>query len=201
MNETSHPAVLALSAVIGDAANLLRIPIDEIAVEYIEAREWPDSCLGLPQDNEGCAEVVTPGYLVVLSDGFSYRTDMQGNVRRETDTLDRELEVHFRQVGGIGGWSSEYDADDSSLSPADAAEIRRFIDSTDFFRLPNEVGNGAPISDMYSYTVSVAHGRRNHKVHTYDGGGPHDSPALAEFIGWLRARTPEPGPVVDPNVV
>ena len=200
MNETPHPIVLALSAVIADAASLLRVPVEEISVEYVEAKEWPDSCLGLPQGNEGCADVITPGYLV-LTDGFSYRTDMLGNVRRAIDNQDQELEVHFRQVGGIGGWSSEYHADDDSLSPDDAAQIRQFIDSTDFFRLPKEVGNGAPISDMYSYTVSVAHGRRNHKVHTYDGAGPHESPALAEFIGWLKARAPEPGAVVEMDAV
>lgn len=146
MNETPHPILLALSAVIADAASLLRVPAAEITVEYVEAKEWPDSCLGLPQGNEGCADVITPGYLVVLTDGFSYRADMLGNVRRETDNQDQELEVHFRQVGGIGGWSSEYHADDGSLSPDDAAQIRQFIDSTDFFRLPKEVGNGAPIS-------------------------------------------------------
>ena len=197
MDALSHPAVMALSAAIADAADLLRIPVDEITVEYIETKQWPDSCLGLAQPDEGCADVVTPGFLVVLGDGFSYRTDTQGQVRRETDTMERELEVHFRQVGGIGGWSSEYHADDSSLSPADAARIRQFIDETRFFDLPEQVGNGLPISDMYSYTVSVAHGRRRHKVHTYDGGGPHESPPLAEFIGWLRTRTPEPGPAID----
>ena len=144
MNETPHPIVLALSAVIADTASLLRVPVEEIAVEYVEAKEWPDSCLGLPQSNEGCADVISPRYLVVLRDGFSYRTDMLGNVRRATGNPDQELEVHFRQVGGIGGWSSEYHADDDSLSPDDAAQIRQFVDSTDFFRLPKEVGNGAP---------------------------------------------------------
>ena len=137
---------------------------------------------------------------MVLGDGFSYRTDTQGNFRREVETVDQELVVHFRQVVCFGGWSSEYHADDSSLSPVDVAQIRQFIDESDFFHLPEEVGNGQPIVDMYNYTVSVMQGRRNHNVRTYDGGGPHESPALEEFVSWLKARAPEPGPEIPTRV-
>lgn len=195
MDGASHPATVALSAAISDAAGLLRVPVDEIVVEHLEYRDWPDSCLGLPQDGDACRDVITPGYLVVLGDGFSYRTDTKGTVRRETDAVDAELRVSFRQSGGIGRWSSEYHADDASLSPADAAQIRQFIDDTDFFHLPEQVGNGDPIPDMYSYTIFVAYGRRNRAVSTYDGGGPLERPALADFISWLKAKAPEPAPV------
>lgn len=200
MDTVSHPAVMALASVIEDAANLLRLPVEGIAVEFLESRTWPDSCLGLPTSEEVCAEVMTSGFLVGIGDGFSYRTDLQGNVRRETETVDRELEVHFRQVGGLGGWSSEYHADTSSLSPADAEQVRQFIDITNFFHLPEEVGNGQPIAYMYTYTISVISGRRNHRVRTYDGRGPHESPALEKFVSWLKARAPEPAPDISGDV-
>ncbi len=195
MDGTSHPATATLAAVIVDAANLLRIPFEDIVVEVLESRDWPDSCLGLAQDGEGCAEVITPGFIVFLGDGFRYRADTRGNVRRETDTVDTELHVHFRQVGGIGGWSSEYYGDDASLAPADAARLRKFIESTDFCHLPREVANGDPTPDQYRYTIFLAHGRRNRTVSAYDGSGPHESPSLAEFIAWLKERAPEPGPI------
>jgi hypothetical protein len=60
--------------------------------------------------------------------------------------------------------------------------------------LPDRVANGDPIPDLYEYTVWIAVGRNNREVSTYDGTGPHDSPALAEFISWLRERAPQPGP-------
>ncbi len=195
MGGNIHPAPVALTAVIVDAANLLRVPFENITVEVLEARDWPDSCLGLAQDGEGCADVITPGFIVFLGDGFRYRTDLKGNVRREVDTVDTDLHVHFRQVGGIGGWTSEYYDDDASLSPSDAARLRRFIDSTEFFYLADVVGNGEPIPDLYRYSIFLAHGRRNRTVSTYDGSGPHESPPLAELIAWLKARTPEPGPI------
>lgn len=193
MNDTGHPAAIAITAAASDAANVLRVPIDQITVESLEAREWSDSCLGLPEDGEACLDVITPGYLIVLGDGFSYRTDMLGNIRREIDIMDRELRVHFRQSGGLGGWTSDYHADDASLSASEVAQIRRFIDETDFFSLPSEVSNGDPITDLFSYTIFLAHGRRNHTVRTYDGGGPAESPALMQFIDWLKERAPAPG--------
>ncbi len=195
MDGTTHPAVTALAAAVTDASRLLRVPVETIVVEYLEAKDWPDSCLGLPGEDDACADVVTPGFLIILGDGFSYRTDTEGNLRSDTGTLDAELRVDFRQVGGIGGWSSGYHADTTSLSPDDLTRLHQFIVDTEFFKLPAEVGNGDPISDMFSYTIFVAHGRRHHSVSTYDGGGPLEYPALGEFLAWLKSRSPEPGAV------
>ena len=197
MDQTSHSSLRALSAALAHASNMLRMPAEEISLESMVARDWPDSCLGLGQANEGCADVVTPGYLIVLGDGFRYRADKAGNIRQQTLNMDEELRIEFHQSGGIGGWSSEYVADDSTLSPEEADHVRRFIDESNFFEMPTEVTNGTPIADLYDYTVTLAHGRRNHTVHTYDGSGPHESPALVEFIGWLQERAPIPGPKID----
>ena len=197
METTSHAAVQALAAVVREAANLLRVPIEEIKVESLSAQDWPDSCLGLGKPDDGCADVVTPGFLIVLGDGFRYRTDMAGNIRTESANLDDELTIDFGQSGGIGGWTTEYRADDSTLTSEDVVTVRRFIDETVFFDLPREVANGQPITDMFDYTLTVRHGRRHHTVHTYDGSGPHQSPALVEFIAWLQERAPAPGPSIE----
>lgn len=193
-DDGSHPAVAALAAVIADAADLLRVPASELAVELLEARQWPDTCLGLGGPDEGCGDAITPGYRVTLGDGFAYRTDTTGGIRRETRPVDRELLLRFRQVGGIGGWSSELVLDDASLSTEEADSIRRFIDEAGVFELPAEVGNGDPVADGYRYELFIAHGRRNTTVRTWDGSGPAGSPALMAFIAWLRERAPEPGP-------
>lgn len=195
MTDPAHPAVRALAAVLADAAGLLRLDPADLRLELMEARDWPDTCLGLGGPDDACGDAITPGYLVILADGLVYRTDATGSaVRRDTSTIDRELVVHFRQTGGIGGWSSEYYADDGSLAPEEADHLRRFIDEAGYFDLPAEVGNGAPIFDGYRYTLFLAHGRRSHTVRTYDGGGPPESPALDALIGWLKARAPEPHP-------
>jgi hypothetical protein len=83
MNRTINPAVTALSAVVADVANTQHVEPHEIAVDSLIAHEWRDSCLELPKPDEICNDVPTPGYYVRLGDRFRYRTDQQGNIRRE----------------------------------------------------------------------------------------------------------------------
>jgi hypothetical protein len=66
------PAATALSK-INAADSLFGFSQDETT--------WNDSCLGCPQTGENCAQVVTPGYRIVLrvSDAtYEYHTDLGG---------------------------------------------------------------------------------------------------------------------------
>lgn len=42
------------------------IPVEEIEVVEAEQREWSDACLGLAEEGEACAEVITPGWEIRL---------------------------------------------------------------------------------------------------------------------------------------
>lgn len=81
--EPYPPAVPAAMQAL--AEELGRSP-EAITVVAYEQAEWPDACLGLPQPGEQCAQVVTPGWKVVLRmDGVDYElhTDEFGTqVRR-----------------------------------------------------------------------------------------------------------------------
>lgn len=62
------------------------IPLGKIEVVSVEAVEWPDSCLGLPAPQEMCAEVITPGFMVVLrvaGQEFEFHTDQTGENLRQ----------------------------------------------------------------------------------------------------------------------
>lgn len=65
----------------------LGIPVDEIDYVSFSREEWSDTCLGLAEPGEMCAQVITPGWRVVLmAEGqqYVYRTDASGEViRRE----------------------------------------------------------------------------------------------------------------------
>jgi len=66
-----------------DLARRKGVPIEEITVVRVEERDWPDTSLGCPQPGMMYAQVITPGYLIVLSHGgqtYEYHTDRSQSV-------------------------------------------------------------------------------------------------------------------------
>ncbi|MBN1954483.1 MAG: hypothetical protein JW900_05455 [Anaerolineae bacterium] len=75
----------AASAAEAFLAQELDLTVDEIQLVSYERAEWPDGCLGLGKKDEGCIQVITPGWRVVLeAQGRKYtlRTDETGQVIR-----------------------------------------------------------------------------------------------------------------------
>ena len=71
----------AIDAAVRDAAVRLSVAAGQLAVERVEAREWSDSSLGCPQPGMMYAQVITPGYLVIVAGGgkrLEYHTDLRG---------------------------------------------------------------------------------------------------------------------------
>lgn len=194
MGKEQNPALVALSLVLEDASRTSVTPSEDILVHVLELRSRTDSPTPLP-----------PGFYICLSHGLEYFADTQGNYSRVDGdqgrgNIDRELRVRFTRTGGLIENTSTYEAKDSMLTSEDAKQLRQYIEDAQFFGLPDEVKNGDPLPDMYSYTLWIAHGRRNRELRTYDGTGPHDSPALQQLIEWLvereKQRESERGSVV-----
>jgi hypothetical protein len=77
----SPAAQPAVDAVVRAAAAHLGISADHVRVELVEERQWRDSSLGCPQPGFFYSQVITPGYLVVVSGAgkrLEYHTDTQG---------------------------------------------------------------------------------------------------------------------------
>lgn len=73
------PAALQARAGLADT---LQLAPEAVRIISTEAVEWPDACLGAPQPDEVCAQVVTPGYKVLLGTGetqYECRTDQTGD--------------------------------------------------------------------------------------------------------------------------
>ena len=63
-----------LSRALADLTQRLDMPEDEIQVVSVEAVEWSDSSLGCPSEGMDYAQVITPGYEIILqADGAEYR--------------------------------------------------------------------------------------------------------------------------------
>lgn len=76
--EVEQAAMMELSDQTG-------IAMEDMEVVRAVSREWPDACLGLPEPEEQCAEVLTAGWQVtVAAEGEEYvlRTDDLGTVVR-----------------------------------------------------------------------------------------------------------------------
>ena len=69
-----------------DLAARLDRTAEEVELVSVTPKQWADACLGLARAGEVCAQVITPGYEVVLrAEGrqYTYRTDQREHVRLE----------------------------------------------------------------------------------------------------------------------
>lgn len=67
-----------LTKAIEDLAQQTGLPPDEISLVSMEAVDWNDASLGCPQEGFMYAQVITPGYKMILAAGgqqYEYHTD------------------------------------------------------------------------------------------------------------------------------
>jgi hypothetical protein len=80
-----EPYPPAVSAAIQSLSESLDMNPGRIEVLSYEPVDWPDSCLGLPETGEACAEVVTSGWkitLMVSGQSYEVRADQYGDQLR-----------------------------------------------------------------------------------------------------------------------
>jgi hypothetical protein len=79
--------VMSASALAQDLQQaLLKIVAQEqnvaagvLKITQVEEADWPNACLGLPQAGEFCAQMITPGWAVTVTNGqqtWRYHTDL-----------------------------------------------------------------------------------------------------------------------------
>jgi len=71
-----------LEKVLSDLASRLYIKREEIEVVSVERVTWPDTSLGCPEPGKMYAQVLTPGYRIVLKAGgktYEYHTDTRSH--------------------------------------------------------------------------------------------------------------------------
>ncbi len=84
-NEQDAQSNTAVRAARRDLANKLSVQEDQIKIIMVEAHDWPNACLALENTGEYCAQVIIPGYSVVLRYGgaqYRYRSNIDGSVLR-----------------------------------------------------------------------------------------------------------------------
>jgi hypothetical protein len=83
--ENVLPPDVALN-VQNQISETLGVAVENIQITKVEQMDWPNGCLGLPQGDEVCAEVITPGWLLTFNingQEYRYRVDKTGTVIRQ----------------------------------------------------------------------------------------------------------------------
>ncbi|MGE5222873.1 MAG: DUF333 domain-containing protein [Omnitrophica WOR_2 bacterium] len=83
LDETQNKAI---EIVRNQLASQLKVEGSSLDMISIEAIDWPDACLGLPQEGEMCAQVITPGFLITFASGdknYAFHTDLAAGVLRQ----------------------------------------------------------------------------------------------------------------------
>ena len=79
----SPEASAAVDAARQAAATELGVDPNQLQVTQVQAQQWPDASLGCPQPGQQYLQIVTPGYLVMISSGgreLEYHTDTRSHV-------------------------------------------------------------------------------------------------------------------------
>ena len=86
-----------------DLAEHLGVAVEKITVLRVEAVEWPDTSLGCPQPGKMYAQVITPGYSIILKAGgeqYEYHSDSEGRqlVLCQDDDNKKRIEAIRKMV-------------------------------------------------------------------------------------------------------
>lgn len=97
--ENLTPAQLAA---VNAVAQNLGLAAEQVRLVSSEAVEWPDSCLGITTEGIACAQVITPGFRIILDAAgrqVEYHTNEEGTV-----VLPATEALTWSRSGGIAGF-------------------------------------------------------------------------------------------------
>lgn len=89
-------------------ANALNIAESEIQILSVQQDQWPNACLGLAQTGETCAQVVTPGWKVIVDvagQQYEIRANQDGSV------------IRYQMLGGNQATPTPYDGNQGNMVP------------------------------------------------------------------------------------
>ncbi len=96
-----------------DLAKLLGVDISKINLLSQEAVDWPDSCLGVKQEGIYCAQMITPGFKILLqadSQTYEYHTNQSGSavvLAPGALPMGQQVVIAYHREGGIAGFCDD----------------------------------------------------------------------------------------------
>ena len=128
-------------------ATQLKVDPSDVAVNSVEAVQWPDSCLGIHLPGQVCAMHVVDGYKVTLEaqgHSYEYRTNADGSIAVPAQALT------WHREGGIAGFCDDLMVDQTGMAVAMSCKSG----------LPQEVGratlNAEPAQQFQTWLASLS---------------------------------------------
>lgn len=169
--QVSNGLAPAQTAAIAAFSRNLGLDASQIKIVSAEPVEWPDACLGITQEGISCAQVVTPGYKIILDANgkqVEYRTDEAGTLARPATVA-----LTWKRTGGIAGFcdsltiylSGEVQANTCKdagtveksvsdlLSPAEIATMNEWISK--YGEVKIDASDPAGVADAMSVTLTM----------------------------------------------
>jgi len=175
-----------------DLAQRLGIATGQIAVVSVEAVQWRDSSLGCPQPGRMYAQVITPGYRIVLrvvdelyeyhsAEGSDNAVYCQPGTSTSAESLAAEgIVLVYERSGGLAGVSERWviygdgrvvtgDGRESRVTPKEVAEVASEARELGFFDMADKYMPKDPCCDRFTYTITIQGRDGMHTVETMDG--------------------------------
>lgn len=146
------PVGLMEEAIMAQLASNLKLDLDEISVVSSSDVEFPDACLGVAMQDVACAEVITPGKIIVLKANgleFEYHVSADGS-----HVQPATIAFVWTREGGIAGFCDRmtvflsgevYSTNCRSQQPESAIKVfAELLDATrqqEFFEWVQEFGH------------------------------------------------------------
>ncbi len=80
------------------------VSVEEVTVTELLRREWPNACLGITVEGEVCAQVVTPGFEIIMNAKgmkVTVRTNEDGSVVRESGSVYKSCDFDMHCPDGF----------------------------------------------------------------------------------------------------
>jgi hypothetical protein len=200
-----------------DLAQRLGIATGQIAVVSVEAVRWRDSSLGCPQPGMMYAQVITPGYRIVLRVGdelYEYHSAegsdnavycQPGTATSAEFPAAEGIVLVYERSGGLAGVSERWaiygdgrvvtgDGRESHVAPEEIAEVASKAKELGFFDMANKYVPKDPCCDRFTYTITIQGRDGMHTVETMDGteSAPQALWDLLDVIAQLIEQIPPP---------
>ncbi len=161
----------------------------QISVVDIQAVDWPDACLGIEQAESVCAQVITPGYRVILTHQgtrYEYHTDAEGQrvlaAGQPVGHLGQVLAILRRGDGTPNCQIAQVSASGAALGACGETL------QTASFTSPQRAMELSELSAAFAaFSTETAYGRLAFYGNGSTQAGPAQQRAVAAWV-WLTAQ-------------